>query len=221
MTSFSEFCTRLQDRLGLDSSYVQGGDIPSSVKRLMKKFLRDYHFPKSLQLQQWTSIVADTQTYTLPAGTKKPHAVYFYDNSDPIKYGQPLTKREHRVLPHPDGQARHYWIIGSTLYTDIIIDATTAAEGINLAMLYESLDVDANESWMLEDFEDILFSYCMYRLSGEFGKPELMQIFAPIWQEDRTGLAIYSNELEFDDLYIVQRELNSKRLARYPAELIS
>lgn len=217
MPTKTEFATLLQDRLGVDSSYVTDGDLPASVTRYLRRFLRDYNFPKSLRLQAWEDIVAGTQIYALPAAFKKQEAVYFYDDTGATPaYGEPLLRREFRVLPESDGIARYYWITGTNLYTDITIDADSA--GVNLHMIYQSLDPDDNETWMLSDLEDILFSFSMYRLSVELGKPELTKIWKPVWEEDRTAIAIYANELEYDDLGIVQGQPGIGGRPRYPAE---
>lgn len=215
MADLAMFCERLKDRLGLDNSYLKD-DLPGAVYRYVTKLLRDYNFPKAIVEKRWEDIVATTQSYALPSYFKKEVAVFWYDDTDPtaaVSYSDPLRRREHFVMADPDGTSRYYWIIGTTLYTDITIDSGSA--GINLIMPYLSLDPDDSISWILEDLNDILFTLCMYRLSAELGKPELYKMYQPLWAEDIKALAIYQNEIEYGNLDIVQRETTHRSLERY------
>lgn len=217
MPSFEQFCENLADRLRVDDSYVTN-DIPQSVKRYVKRLLRDYHFPKSIRKNLYPDVDAGNQSYALPDDFKKDLLVIFMDNSDVanVQFSDPLTRREGFVVAQPDGIPRHYWQEGSTLWTDITIPADTGT-GTNLVVVYESNDFDYNSAWLLNDYEDVLFSLAMFRLAGELGKPELAQTWALLWLEDQKSLAIFLNELEFNHMEILMRPatpVNSS--VRYP-----
>jgi len=216
MTTLAEFCARLADRLSVDSTY-EDEDLPSSVKRYVKKLLRDYNFPKSVEVTVFAHPAAGTQSYTIPSLFKRELQVVWMDDTEPTKptYGVPLRKREGFIQPDPDGISRYYWIQGSLLWTDIVIPADSP--NTNLVLAFQSIDVDAHLGWMMDDYEDVLFSLSMMRLSGELSKPELAKVWAALWQEDRTCIAVHLNELEYTNLDMVQRETGHRTTERYPA----
>lgn len=216
MTDLSSFCEQLCDRLSVHESY-RDSDLPESVKRLVKRLLRDYNFPKSVRRQVYTSLVAGQQTYTLPSDNKRLLAVFFSDITDPAAklFSAPLLKHETFTRPQADAIPRYYWIEGNELWTDILLPAADASS-TNLELVYQSNDPTYNLPWLLAEYEDVLFSHCMYRLAGELSKPELMQTWQQVWMEDQRSLAIYQNELEFGGLEILMREAMTAQKERYP-----
>lgn len=217
MVSLNSFIDNLSERLGLDDSY-KAQDLPMFVKRVMRSFLRDYNFPKSIRRNDYTAIIADQQSYTLPDDFKKPLQVRFYDDGgSSTVFGKPLVRTGQQVLPDQDGIARAYWIEGLLLYTDIKVPAADAAD-TNLRLLYQSNDPDYCSSWLLGEYEDILFTFCMYRGATEYGKTELAQLWAPLYARDERAIAIYQNELEFNDFGIVMSEVPTSQSERYPPE---
>ena len=216
MPNLADFSNTLQERLGVDSSYVSSNDIPNSVGRYIRKLLRDYNFPKSIRRQLYTTIAEGDQSYTLPDDCKRELGVLFYDDSEDVYvYSDPLRKTDGFVLPDSDGTPRNYWIEGTTLWTDI--QAPEDSADLNLVVVYQSNDPEYNETWMLNDFEDVLFNLSMFRLSVELGKTELAQVYATLWAEDQKALAIYLNELEYGNMEIIMRHLPAKYQERYPA----
>lgn len=216
MTTIAEFAELLRDRLSVDDSYLP--DITASVERYVRKLLRDYNFPKSVRTEIYTGLTAGQQSYTLPADTKKPLMVLFRDTADVAapQYGAPLLRRGGFTLPASDRIARHFWLQGEELWTDISIP--TGAPSTELILMYQSNSYAYNIDWMLADFNDILFSLAMFRLASELGKPELTQVWTAMWVEDQRGLAIYINELEFDGLELLMKEAAPSRAERYPAQ---
>jgi hypothetical protein len=199
-----------------DSTY-EAEDLPSSVKRYVKKLLRDYNFPKSVQIQTYQHPVEGSQNYALPEFFKRDLQVVWMDDTNPVSpaYGAPLRKRESFIHPDPDGISRYYWLQGAMLWTDISVPAGSPSS--NLILVHQNHSIADNMQWMLDDFEDILFSLSMMRLSGELSKPELAKVWAALWQEDQKSIAIYLNELEFANLDMVQRETGHRTTERYPA----
>lgn len=207
----AEMAVELREALSLDNSHDVS--LEALTRRCIKRFLRDYHFPKALVLTEFKNILADTQSYDLPAGFKKEYLVRFYDPAEEV-YDLPMFKREHPVKVEADGRARYYWVEGNKLFTDVTIDADSA--GVTLQVYHESMDITAAEAWIVTDFEDVLFSYCMYRAAGQKRKAELKKEWHETWKEDRTSLAIYLNELEFGNgEYMMNASSPSGRTSRY------
>lgn len=214
MSALTLLSERLQERLGVDSSYL-ASDIPNGVSRCVKRLLRDYHFPKSVRTEIWKNVSPGQQVYTLPADFKKDLMVTFQDTSDVVPvYTNPLKKREGFTLANQDQVPRYYWLQGNDLWTDIAIPSGTTKT--HLIAAYESNDVGYNLEWMVQDMEDVLFSFTMFRLSSEFGKPELAQVYVALWTEDQRSLAIYLNELEFGNMEMMMRASTPGHSPRYP-----
>jgi hypothetical protein len=215
MPTETQFAERLLEQLSLDESHLPS--IESAVRRYAKKLLRDYNFPKSIATETFIP-AALQQEYTLPTGWKKILQVYFKDITDPAAptYGDPLGRTEGFRRPREDGIPEYFWIAGTSLWTDIQVPAADYAT-TRLIVLYQSGDIDSNIDWMLEDFEDILHTLAMFRLSSEHNKTELAAIWAVLWQEDMRALAIYANELEFEDYRMYMKVAGSdRRRQRYP-----
>lgn len=216
--TLEDFCITLADRLRVDDSYLTT-DLPASVRRLVKKLLRDYHFPKSIRKSIWSDVPADTQSYTLPSDFKKPLLLCFMDrtDADAPAFSEPLARREGFVRARTDGAPAYYWLEGVNLWTDISVPDNSP--NTDLILVYESNDVEYNLGWLLDDYEDVVFSYCMSRLSAELNKTELLQTWTALWGDDRVSLAIYQNELEFEGMEIMQRPATMRdSKGRYPAE---
>ncbi len=89
---------------------------------------------------------------------------------------------------------------------------------LRLQLFYQSQLLDGvAEQWMLEDFEDLLFIYSVWKLAPEFRKPEVLSIYTPLWQDERESLAIYTNELEWAGVNMMMGEAMAWRDDRYPA----
>lgn len=197
----------------MDDSY-DASIIPFGIQRAMTRLLRDYHFPWSVAKATIVT-VSGARDFILPAGFKKELMVMFYDTADDT-YTLPLLKREGMVLPGEDGVPRQYWLWGNNLSTDIKIEAGDVAT-TRLVLWYESLDWAVNEGWMIDRFEDMIFTYATFRLAAELNKPELAGLYGQLWGDDRSSLAVYLNELEFDNAIFMQREAANPRSERYPA----
>lgn len=203
----------VREALGVSSSY-DDTDIPSLLRRSIKRLLRDYHFPKSVMRFEFAAPHLNEQSFTLPEGFKKDLAVQLYDPADGGSWSDPLFKREGFVRPQLDGVPRYYWLEGATLVLDTSLSG--GRESFTLQLFAESTDVAAHEGWFTEDFEDVLFTYAVFRGAAEKRKPEVAQIYGPLWQDERTSLAIFLNELEFGNMEIMMHAPTQAPTDRYP-----
>lgn len=198
--------------LGVNASY-DDDKIPALIRRNIKRLLRDYHFPKAVQRAPDTVLALNDNVITLPVGFKKELEVRLFDPTD-SSWSAPLTKRERFQLPYPAGRPYYYWLQGQELLWDTPIDASRV--GWKMVLWYESMDVPPNEDWMTDDFEDAVRLLSITRGAAEFRKPEVLQTYAPLWQDEQQSLAIYLNELEWNNAEIMMKEAKQPNILRYP-----
>jgi hypothetical protein len=218
---------RVREALGVSAQY-DAETIPFAIRRTIKRLLRDYHFPKSVADWTWKTtntdpdpILAVGQTvFPLPAGFKKDiQIIYTQPGVDVYStyYSDPLKKLEGFRAPHVgcEWNAKYYWLAGGNFIIDKSL-VTLPTEPLGLTLTYENWDVKLNENWMCEDFEDVIFLFCVYRTAAEMRKPDVMKAFQPLWQEEQASLAIYTNELEWDNVNVMMREPVWVHSDRYP-----
>lgn len=213
MGDIANLVPRVRETLKVDSSY-DAEIIPFGIQRAMTRLLRDYHFPWSVRTVPFTGLTANQTQYTLPSDFKKDLMVQFYDTAA-LAYSDPLDKVSGFRRANSDGVPRFFWLAGNKLNTDIKLPAAEIAT-TQLLLTYESLSWSINESWMIDQFEDMIYTLSVFRLATELNKEELAKLFATLWGDDRQALAIYTNELEFDNGVYTQRESKPPRGERYP-----
>ena len=202
----------VRSALGVSESY-DDEKIPALIRRSINRLLRDYHFPKAVKRQDFTNLLLGSKEFTLPDGFKKELEFRLYDPSDE-SYTDPLSKKERFQLPYPDGGPKFYWLEGLKLVIDTPLDL--ARVGFSAFLWYESMDWLTNEDWMTEDFEGAVYHFSVVRGAAEFRKPEVAQIYASLWADERESLAIYLNELEWNNADIRMREARGFPSERYP-----
>lgn len=204
---------RVRKALGVSSSY-DTDDIPALIRGTINRLLRDYNFPKSVLRTDFTNLLLNSQEYTLPAGFKRELAVQFYD---PIKveWSDPLLKSEGFRRPYPDTYPHHYWLQGLKLITDNKLPSDMV--GYTLQLYYQSMLATANEDWITVDFEEAVRIFSVMRGAAEYRKPEIATIYMALWTDERESLAIYLNELEWNNTQIMMREAREAPAERYPA----
>lgn len=217
---------RVREALGVSSSY-DTETIPAAIRRAMKRLLRDYHFPKAISTVTWKTTAVDPepalipgqQVFPLPKGFKKDMTVIYSQPGESvfdIKYSAPLKKLEGFRAPNSgDWSAKYYWLQGQNMVIDKWL-TELPTDPLGLTLIYEGWDVEVNESWFCEDFEDVLYLLTVYRTAAEFRKPEVMKAYAPLWAEEQQSLAIYTNELEWDNIDVMMREATWQPTERYP-----
>lgn len=202
----------VQSALAVNSSYADE-KIPALIRRTITRLLRDYHFPKAVLREDYTNLFLNSQEFTLPDGFKKELEFRLYDPVS-LAYTDPLKKRERFQLPYPDGSPTFYWLQGTKLIIDTPLDASRV--GFSAFLWYESMSAALNEDWLTEDFPDAVIYFSAVRGAAEFRKPEVMQIYAPLWDDEKTSLAIYTAELEWNNADIRMREPAGYPSERYP-----
>lgn len=211
--SVAALVPRVREALGVSSSF-DDEIIPALLRRCILRLLRDYHFPKSVVRTEFAAPHDDEQSFTLPVGFKKELQVQLYDSAT-TSWGDPLRKTTGFRRPSTDSIPRHYWLEGTQLWIDTPLSG--GRELFTLQLFAESVSVADHEAWFTVDFEDVLFTYATLRGAAEQRKPEVMQIYTPLWADERGSLAIYLNELEFGGLEMMQREAKRPNLdSRYP-----
>lgn len=218
MTTVAELATKVRTALSVSQDY-ESITITNGIRRTMKRLLRDYNFGKSIKRATLDTSVGQIE-YTLPPGMKRPLHLRFFNPADNTwSYG--LERREGFTFGatgsdtsydgRPYGQ--HYWIEGTKLF----IDTPMPAAGLKLVFWYQStlLDLDT-ETWLLDDYEDLIFSRSTMILATELRKPEVMQAFAPLVSDEMQSIAIFLNELEWNGVEMLMREPRALPSARYP-----
>lgn len=212
--TFEELVSRVREACGVASSY-EDETIPALVNRCVNRLLRDYHFPKAVKQQDFTNLFLNSQEYTLPDGFKAVLEARFYNPLTAEWAEEPLEKVNGRILPSPRGYPAKYWLQGTKLITDVKLPSDMV--GFTLQLFYESMDAASNRDWFITDFESAIYYFACVLGSAEFRKPEVAQIYGPLWADERESLAIYLNELEWDDVQITMREARTSPRLRYPA----
>lgn len=192
---------RVRSALAVSADY--DAQIEAGIKSAGRRLLRDYNFPKQIVKLTYPLVAAGSQYLALPADFKKPLGVRLSQFEEATTFwSEPLTRAEAFKLPSPDGVPRHYWVEGTNLW----LDTAMPTEGLDVVLWYQSSSWDDNAAWLLADQEDTLFYFAMTRLAPEMRKKEVFEVFAPLWSDERQSLAIYLNELEWDDVTILMRE---------------
>lgn len=214
---------RVRRSLAVSSSY-DNETIPDLIRGACRRLLRDYNFPKSksrLYLgsggtadgTSGTLLALNDQAFTLPAGFKRDFQLRFYDPAEDT-WSDPIKKREAFILPSASGEIEWYWIEGLTLYIDSKIEADGV--GKQLLLFYQSKDTETNEGWLTDDFEDAVVYRAVMAGAVEVRKPDVAKTFAELWADERESLAIYLNELEWDNVVMQMRERTIPSVERYP-----
>lgn len=203
----------VRQMLAVSSSYDEE-TIPDLIRRTITRLLRDYNFPKAVQEEVFTNLFLDTKEFTLPDGFKRELEFRIYDPTTE-SWTDPLRKRQGFQLPYASGYPYYYWLQG----TKLIIDTAFPADmvGFSAYLWYQSMSATVNEDWLTEDFPDAVIYASVVRGAAEMRKPEVMQAFAPLWTDEQTSLAIYLNELEWNNSDIRMREARGYPDERYPA----
>lgn len=220
---------RVRRSLGVSSSY-DAETIPDLIRQAISRLLRDYNFPKSVSRYYFGSggtgdgtsgslLALNQQQFALPSGFKREFQLRFYDDSPALglaTWSSPLKKREGFIEPAASGVNEYYWLEGTNLWLDAPIEADGV--GKQLVMMYQSMDVAANESWVTTDWEDAVCYKAIVNGAVEVRKPDVAKTFAELWGDERESLAIYLNELEWGNVVMMQRERRLPALDRYPTD---
>lgn len=223
--SVNALVPRVRRSLGVSQSY-DNETIPDLIRGAVRRLLRDYNFPKSKSRYYFGSggtgspgantrlLALNDQSFALPAGFKKEFQLRFYDPSDST-WSDPIKKREGFIMPNALGVTEYYWMENQTLWIDTKVEADGV--GKQLIMFYQTKDAESNEAWVTVDYEDAVAYRAILAGAVEVRKPDVAKTFAELWADERESLAIYLNELEWDNVEMMQRERRLPVIDRYPA----
>lgn len=206
---------RVRKALGVSASY-DDEEIPALIRSAINRLLRDYNFPKSVMRFEIPNTFLNTQEITLPAGFKRELAVQFTNPAAvPQTWSEPLEKKEGFQLPYPSGYPHFYWLEGQKLW----LDTPTPADmvGYTFQLFYQSMLPEDNEDWITVDFEDSVRILSIVRGAMDYRKPDVLQGYSALWSDERESLAIYLNELEWNNVRVNMREARPAAAERYPA----
>lgn len=183
--------------LGVSSASDQ--DVLEGLERNASYLLRNYNFPESLTYYASATLADGATGFALPAGVGKIKGLRLKLTSESPALYQTLRRREEHVLPAEGGPI--YWYrLGSDLKFDAPLVREPASETYIAELWYQTVNVDTAETWLTSTYKDVLFHRTVYELAPTMRKPEVMQIYSGLWQEDQVVLAAYLNELELAGL---------------------
>jgi hypothetical protein len=202
----------VRSALGVSASF-DDVKIPGLIRRTITRLLRDYHFPKALKRITFADLRTGDQQFKLPDGFKKELGIRIYDPTS-TSWTDPLRKYETFKLPSVSGGPAGYWLEGTSLWIDTPIDVNRM--GFSAVLWAETMDAASNEDWLTADYPDAVLYASILRGTAEFRKTEVAQLFAPLWTDEQTSLAIYLNELEWNNADMRMREAADRPVERYP-----
>jgi hypothetical protein len=229
VTTVAELVPSIRQALAISADY-DAVTIPAAVRRVMKRLLRDYNFPKSIQMLE-LSAVPGASSFGMPASYKRLLQVRWveYEANVPASWSDPLHRRESFVMPtRADavsgglnttvGLATHYWVQGLLLKINNAVPSFVTGHDTRLQIYFQSMQIDeATEAWMLADMEDLIHTYTCVRLAMELRKMEAYQAFSSMLGQDLQSIAIFSNELEWEGVEMTMHQADNNRLMeRYP-----
>lgn len=217
---------RVRRSLGVSSSY-DAETIPDLIRGAIRRLLRDYNFPKSVSRYYFGSggsgspgadtrlLALNDQSFDLPSGFKREFQLRFYDPTNET-WSDALKKREGFIEPAASGITEFYWIEGTKLFIDTKVEEDGV--GKQLFMIFQSKDTASNETWVTDDWEDAVCYRAIMAGAVEVRKPDVAKTFAELWADERESLAIYLNELEWNNVVMLQRERRLPVFDRYPTD---
>lgn len=206
MTALSDMVEKVRGTLSVSSSYDTL--IQQQVEGAMMRLLQDYNFPKTIRKQEYSSLAVGEDTFALPSFFKKPLAVRIHiAESGTHFYSDPLGRSQGFVLPSANGTPAYYWLENESL----VLNCGMPSAGYDIFLWYQTKSLMLCQDWLLSDLNDAVFYFSLVRCCPLVKKAELLETFASLWSEERTSLAIFANELEFNDSEIQMREPYGQR----------
>lgn len=215
MPAIDDMVAKVRGALSVAASYDPV--LLQAVNGAIERILRDYNFDRSIKLQKSLDLAVGADNVDVPSGLKRPLMVRFHqlDGTGAHLYSERLDRATGFVLP-PQGQdPTHYWLMDGKLYWNL----ATPEAGLDLFFWYQSRDVTTNQDWVLADFNDAIFYLSVIRAAPLVKKAEILSTYTPLWADERSSLAIFTHELEFNDVVMYQREAAPRRGERYPSAL--
>lgn len=211
-----ELKARTREALGLTTAH--NTTIDQALDETVRFFLRNYNFPRAGQVVEFNNLAAGVQSVTLATPSKVIHLVQIRDNREATTYYKDLERKNGFELPRGDGVPHYWWQIGNVIH----LDTPLPEADLDILVTRQHLDATLGLSFMLEEFDDVLFVRLCYYLAPTMRKFEAMQAFSPLWAEAQASIAHYANEQEFAKTMLQMRRPNTNRNSaaqdnRYPA----
>lgn len=191
--TFAEIAIRVRKALAVSTTYDT--DLEDAVKDGAQTLLRNYNFPKSVVHGEYLLDNPSTGVQ-LEIDTGKVLHVRLSVVEDGETLYKILRRREPSALPTGEEGPQFWYQLGEELRFDRALEE----DDYTLDVWYLSTDPIANEGWLCNNFADVLFHSGCFNGCPLVGKPDLMGLWQPLMQRDEIGLAIFLNELEFNDL---------------------
>lgn len=201
---------RVRGALGVSSSY-DADLIPDGIRRACRFILRGWDFPQANARWDSAAFAIGADSIDLPAFFEKPWAAKLMLNQGADTLSRDLPRGGPDAIPHAGYGPRSYSIIGRKLY----LDTKLLEAGYYVRLWYKSLDLNAHEEWLTGDYEDTVFVRSVFTLANELSKPEIMQAYGPLWQEQVEQLGTTVSENNYADSEVIMRASTRDYTPRY------
>ena len=202
---------RVREALKVSSAY-DADTIPAIIGDAIRFLLRGWDFP--LTRTRWDSaaipLAPATPSIALPAGFKKPYAVKLLVTQNNELLQKDLPRGAEDALPSAYGP-QSYSIVGGTLY----LDTPMYEPNYFIRLWYKSILLASAEPWITTDYADTVFVRSVYGGANELSKPEVLQAYSPLWQEQVMQLGQSLVEDDYSDSEVIMRPEHQNRPPRY------
>lgn len=195
--------------------------VTAAITRAAKWLLRNYNFPESLTYVAKPDspdyLTEDEYTVTLPSSCGKIKGVRLarvdITDSSFLDY-MVIRRKEETYIDETTGSQLWYTRVGDTLSLSKPMDN----DYYKLQLWYQTVSTSAMETALSGTYGDVLFHLGMLRAAPTLHKPELIGVYAPLWQQDQDTLARYLNEIEWENMdFAAGDSLPITLTERYPA----
>lgn len=210
--AYADLLDNIREALGVTSAH--DASLTAAITRNARFLLRNYNFRESVRRATTQNLALNAVTVGLPADAGKVKAVRLrYIHTGGTLYKR-LRRMEEGSLPQrTEVGPMYYWFEPPNIHLDTPMPET----GYDLEVWYQSTDPAINEAWLSTTFADVLTHRTIYELAPTKRKPEAMQVYNALWQEDLVVLANYLAELEFGDLEMKMGGDSHAYRERYPS----
>lgn len=185
----------IREALGVSTAH--DASIIRGLTRNARYFLRNFNFRESVRRTAAVPLPLGATSFATPADAGKVKAVRLRQQSGLQFLYKRLRKREEGQLPQrAEVGPMFYWHEPPLIKLDTPMPET----GLDVEVWYQSTDPVFAEPWLSSTYSDVLTHRVIYEMAPTKRKPEAMQIYSALWQEDLTVLANYLQEIEFEDL---------------------
>lgn len=192
---YADLVPDIREALGISTAH--DSSIMRGLTRNARYLLRNFNFRESVRRSAALPLALNATSFPTPVDAGKIKAVRIRQLSGTAYLYKRLRRREEGQLPQrAEVGPVFYWYEPPIVRLDTPVPET----GIDAEVWYQSTDPAWAEPWLSSTYGDVLTHRVIYEMAPTKRKPEAMQIYSAIWQEDLTVLANYLQEIEFEDL---------------------